>query len=923
MDADKSDFGKALIARGWIIGLVLWLAARSGAPEVMARGPAWPDFQADGYGAGLIEGRVGGLGFRVSLQGWPRLQKNAQILDAVLPPGKTSNLPAVPPLDFGTISAGEAISETYSVIENDWSHVAVSFGAGFKLYVSRLTPAVVVESTANSLQFFGGGAALPSYFATPDALVPLSGLANLPLGGLNRSWLLVWFGQQAGFESTNFPWGGEYMRPAPLLAVDAPLLFLFQNAPSHITAMDGVGLIVTFPGPAGRVALLPLWGDRFPLASETERWATNGLPASAVQQADRWASHLARVPLAATEASAYNADTDTISVTVQIRYLPLRAGGIRFAPLPPMLALAKQSGFPVQISPEVFYTDVPTVIGPYAGVKGVDRYTYQVAGLSRYVKEHRVVSSQAGEPTFLAQRLHEEIAKVVQAGHLAPWYPVTNSFKYWDNQGVLTWSNPGEHLFLLGEALPLLDGSLQMELLNHLRAERVSYPPETTVFLKADEGARRERWRIDPEEMAQVIAQHNVKVSTISHYVVNHLIPEENLYYLAEYASYTDMDAVASQWPQLRQILYPYLFHRDWATLGWYQWPSGLTNPQALIGEFNGWGGVIDINHHFAALIGALRLAYWSQDGEGIPLLWGELARTAILRFAIERYASYLYDSRLIVLPTDPNWLGMYGQAMYVRNDRTLSSFSRTASYIAGQPDWMVRYLEGSWVGHLYTYRWTGSESDVRSIANLNQFGLRFNDVIHPLTGKGLLPYRGMVPELARFLADQESSRAWARAFVDRVAENMPDWYHAFGRQALGKENNSLLPEDPYQIFLARAWILHEPADVLTGFLDVPWMARGDLYYIHKLAETIKAYRGYTWQALPGMNEPTGNAVPTPTSTSTPTSMAAWMPMPIRTSTPTAVHHRRGKPLRKSFSPAFHLPFPGSMGFASGPGKGR
>ena len=40
---------------------------------------------------------------------------------------------------------------------------------------------------------------------------------------------------------------------------------------------------------------------------------------------------------------------------------------------------------------------------------------------------------------------------------------------------------------------------------------------------------------------------------------------------------------------------------------------------------------------------------------------------------------------------------------------------------------------------------------------------------------------------------------------------------------------------------------LGEPPETLARFLDVPWMARGDLYYIHKLAETILAYRGLRW----------------------------------------------------------------------------
>ena len=34
------------------------------------------------------------------------------------------------------------------------------------------------------------------------------------------------------------------------------------------------------------------------------------------------------------------------------------------------------------------------------------------------------------------------------------------------------------------------------------------------------------------------------------------------------------------------------------------------------------------------------------------------------------------------------------------------------------------------------------------------------------------------------------------------------------------------------------------PAVELQKRLDVSWLARGDLFYLHKLAETIKAHRG-------------------------------------------------------------------------------
>ena len=55
-------------------------------------------------------------------------------------------------------------------------------------------------------------------------------------------------------------------------------------------------------------------------------------------------------------------------------------------------------------------------------------------------------------------------------------------------------------------------------------------------------------------------------------------------------------------------------------------------------------------------------------------------------------------------------------------------------------------------------------------------------------------------------------------------------------------ETNFQPPEDSYQLFMLNAWVLDAKPAELAWWRDVPWLARGDLYYIHKLAETIKSY---------------------------------------------------------------------------------
>ena len=46
-----------------------------------------------------------------------------------------------------------------------------------------------------------------------------------------------------------------------------------------------------------------------------------------------------------------------------------------------------------------------------------------------------------------------------------------------------------------------------------------------------------------------------------------------------------------------------------------------------------------------------------------------------------------------------------------------------------------------------------------------------------------------------------------------------------------------------YSLYLARAWVLEEPPEALSRRIDVSLLARGDLMFMHKLAEAIKAAR--------------------------------------------------------------------------------
>ena len=799
----------------------------------------WQDLRGTGHAFSMHDKRIGGLGFQVRLDGWPELRKAAVPYYSTGEGGGFGKLP--PDLSFGKVRTSGPLSQK-GIVRKDWTHAVLSPAENLQLTVSRLSPALLVQCTARQVLFFAGGKGpAPALVATASGVIPVDRLRKVNLA--RDAWLLVWFDKDAGFGSTRFPYvyDGRHWVPGPSAAVDCPILFVFADAKPQVT-VSKEGLAVQYGAPsseANRIAVLPLLGDVYPPVTETGAWSKK-LPDRIARQCAWWAEHLSEVPMTADETYAYDPDKDTITITTEVGFTRLREGGTRFAPVSPMLALAAQHGFPVEFTGKVVKSGLLTSVGPYVGLEGVASYRCTVSGLGKYVLQRRRIAPVAKEPPELAKRLAEEVRKIVSAGHLAPWYPTVNVYgagyrTYLTLGGTLEWSNPGQTLYILSQALPLLPDQLRAETIEYMIKERTQFPPEKIAVLPVEKGARRERARIDRGEVKEVLLEHNDLVKQRNFYAVNGLIPEESLYYLQTYVGAVGHEQAAADWGKLKPILYPYLRSQEWATLGWWRWPGALN-------MWLGMGGVVDADNHFAALVGALCLARADGDRVGEQYLWGQFARTAALRFAMARYADYLCDSRMVLLPTDadipePDYLAYCAQ----------NAQRRKIAGLRGRPDWMARFFEGSWTGRLVSYHWTGAADDLRSVVRLNEFGVYFDEVADQYHGRGdLLAYRGMTPELGRFLRDFDKARA--RTFVDRVEEHMPEWYTAMCLANIGAEHNYLHPDNAYQCFLARAWVLGEGPAKLRRYLDVPWMARGDLYYVHKLVETINAYRGVKWE---------------------------------------------------------------------------
>lgn len=127
-------------------------------------------------------------------------------------------------------------------------------------------------------------------------------------------------------------------------------------------------------------------------------------------------------------------------------------------------------------------------------------------------------------------------------------------------------------------------------------------------------------------------------------------------------------------------------------------------------------------------------------------------------------------------------------------------------------------------------------------------------------------------PELGRLM--QAEAGPQIKAIFDGLFSYMPAWFMTRGfyptvgsADASGSliwdgqelnwflgsgysENNMLTPDIVWTLFMVRAAVYAEPADVLVQLADVPFTARGDTYHIQKLSAALKQASQICWQDI-------------------------------------------------------------------------
>lgn len=726
---------------------------------------------------------------------------------------------------------------------------------------SRLTPALRIDATAESLTFFEPGVprqpeseyasesgderinvfankkyanvsfgftplSAPNYFAAGSAessavmkQAQQDPLAVDPTGkktyafdaGGANPWMLCWFGANKFIHNTYQPWVLNKM-PVKPENPDMPMLFVFENPPARVTS-SSLGMRIEFDGPAGVMLLVPLYGERRVPAEETAVWAGE-LPDRVVEQCRWWSERLRSFPLDVEERWALDGDSIAFSQTVEFENIG--GGGVRFCPIPPMLALAADNGFPVSMPKFVEAMGIETTYGPYRGIDDAETLEFTIKGIVKYARERRVIrESLAPDPIVdgLRVELARQVEAMIKAGHLRPWHLAAKTGRIgWGGFKTperMTWSNAGEMLAIFSMLFPALAPDARESALAYMKEERAAYPPELpeTAHTPPAEGAMREGYRdhfFQDNALSKFGERYVRENEGRNFYSFNRVGPIESLYGLAEYHCLLGEKPSVEEWERYQNLFNDYDERREWASMGWFTWES-----MNMVG---GTGGAIDANRAFAGAVGFMRMAEMLGDAGAAACGAAMLARAAVLRFASSKYRYYNPRKTL----DDPQWM--------------ISEDVAASGYQSATP---------------FTRNWRGPVDDIREFLFCNELGTHMAHFRWFIWNEKLIAFRDMVPELGRFL--REHAREESEAYAHQWENLMPDWFMAMCPNQHAHESNTLRPECVYQLFLAHAWIFLDDAKALASYIDVPWVKRGDLYYMHKLAETMAAEQGWDW----------------------------------------------------------------------------
>jgi len=734
-------------------------------------------------------------------------------------------------VDFGLLTArGNLTSQPETT--NSWTRTTLTYPCAgdkqFRVTASRLSPAILLETETGNMNLFAGSGL--NFFADDSGrIVSAENTGQTQKLDPASAYLLAWFGAEGGCYAAG-------PNPDVKTRWDFPVLIVLPyNVEKAIPGTDG-SIELSFSGSAA-VAVMPLFGDAPVLAGQAERTSgayerefgvanvkptakwKNGLPETVIDRCQQWSIRLGWFPWEVEETFRYEKQTDTATVESAFTFKPIRPDANKFAPVWPMLSVADWAGLNVNFSARPKKSDLMTSVGPYRLVPYHEDYSYSIKGLGKYVYQVRRYGPDDDVPNELKEEFNRQIDKILDAGITAPWILVRQLTPdgtipdYQKDSNRLIHGYPGDNIYLLSQFIDAADHSRRAELKKLMKKWQAKYPMLQVKHMPATEDTPRYGYYFHKPR-----AENWPDGAANFHYIYG-LLPAEGIYY------YEDYCRTISDYPQIlpTDVLEPYLNRMDWATGSSFRWNQHAKTRGQWGHTFRdkdyGWSGTAEANRLFAALVGMIRLAEHDNNSQLTQKSWYFFTRKAITRLAMEKFKYLLYEEGLLNPPANPRDL-KYGQGHYHHLGPGVHTFNRK-----------------------------GPEDDPYIIYECDEFGtLMLERRAHYWVSGRLPAYLSMTPELGRFLHDHAQNEV--RDYCQTFEESTPDWYIAYGENNQVGEARCLYPETVYQLFCARAWVLDASPVELLRYADLPWIETADMFYIHKLAETVKAFRKTYWQNL-------------------------------------------------------------------------
>ena len=253
-------------------------------------------------------------------------------------------------------------------------------------------------------------------FGATDLVLPLKGgLKHVPGtrgydrardGELAKPWVLFYF------STSNMPF-------------DYPMLLVFDRRPENVEVWTHEFIKVHFKstlstgsgrrsGDATVVMVHPFGAERLDKA-KTAEWS-KGMPDDVIQKLDFWAAAALAYPSGCRETFRVNERRGTVTIRNEFRYEESKSEwGVKplhLAPLPPVLALAREAGYPVRVKGKLIEKLCPTYFGWYEAVRG-KAIEYELP-LSRF-RDHALAPVRiANDPA--ADELQAKLATCLESG---------------------------------------------------------------------------------------------------------------------------------------------------------------------------------------------------------------------------------------------------------------------------------------------------------------------------------------------------------------------------------------------------------------------------------------------------------------------------------------------------------------------------